>query len=88
MIIAVLSGIILNLLGGPTFLYNTAVLGGLVGTLQFLSALTIPLILMIVGYGIRFDRAAVREAGLVIGLRLALLIPLALILNAVVIRGL
>lgn len=87
-ILAVLSGIILNLLGGRTFLYDTAVLGGLVGTLQFLSALTIPLILMIVGYGIRFDRAAVREAGLVIGLRLALLIPLALILNAVVIRGL
>lgn len=87
-ILAVLSGIILNLLGGRAFLYDTAVLGGLVGTLQFLSALTIPLILMIVGYGIRFDRDALREAGLVIGLRLALLIPLALILNAVVIRGL
>ncbi len=87
-IIAVVSGIVLNLLGGRAFLYDTAVLGGVVGTLQFLSALTIPLILMIVGYGIKFDRDAVREAGLVIGLRLALLIPLALVINAVVIRGL
>jgi hypothetical protein len=57
-------------------------------TLQFLSGLTIPLILLIVGYDIRFDRQEIRGAALVVGLRLALLLPLALLLNVVLIRGL
>ncbi len=87
-IVAILAGIALNLLGAEAFLYEQPVTGGLMATLGFLSALTIPLILIIVGYGIRLDRAGVREAALVIAIRLAILIPLALILNAVVIRGL
>jgi len=87
-IVAILAGIALNLLGAEAFLYEQPVTGGIMATLGFLSALTIPLILIIVGYGIRLDRAGVREAALVIAIRLAILIPLALILNAVVIRGL
>ncbi|NWG16310.1 MAG: permease [Chloroflexi bacterium] len=87
-IIAVISGIVLNLLGAQAFLDEAPVAGALMSTVRFLSSLTIPLILIIVGYGIKFDRQGMRETLLVAGVRLALLIPLALILNAVVIRGL
>lgn len=87
-IIAILAGIALNLLGAADFLYEQPITGGIMATLGFLSALTIPLILIIVGYGIKLDRAGLREAALVVGIRLAILIPLALILNAVIIRGL
>lgn len=87
-IVAILAGIALNLLGAREFLYSAPVAGGAMATLDFLSALTIPLILVIVGYGIRLDRAGVRAALPVIGIRLALLLPLALLLNAVLIRGL
>ncbi len=87
-IVAILAGIALNLLGAQAFLYEKPITGGIMATLGFLSALTIPLILIIVGYGIRLDRAGVREAALVIAIRLAILIPLALILGVVVIRGL
>lgn len=87
-VIGILAGIILNLLGAQTFLYQSPVTGAVMASLEFLSNLTIPLVLMIVGYGIRFDRSGIRDAALVIGIRLALLIPLALLLNAVLIRGL
>lgn len=87
-IVAILAGIALNLLGARDVLYTAPVAGGAMATLDFLSALTIPLILIIVGYGIRLDLAGVRAALPVIGIRLALLLPLALLLNAVLIRGL
>ncbi len=87
-IIAILAGIALNLLGARAFLYTAPVAGGVMATLEFLSALTIPLILMIVGSGIRVSAAGMRDALPVIGIRLALLLPLALLLNAVLIRDL
>ncbi|NLX10709.1 MAG: hypothetical protein GXY36_13715 [Chloroflexi bacterium] len=87
-IIGILAGIGLNLLGARDFLYDSAGTGGIMATLEFLSNMTIPLILIIVGYGIRFDRHGMREAALVTGIRLAIVIPLALLLNAVLIRGL
>jgi predicted permease len=87
-IIAIVAGIALNLLGARDFLYSAPLAGGIMATLDFLSTLTIPLILIIVGYGIRLDISGIRDALPVIGIRLALLLPLALLLNAVLIRGL
>lgn len=57
-------------------------------TFQFLGNLTIPVILMIVGYGIKVDRHGIKDALIVVVLRLALLIPLAWILNTFLVRGL
>jgi len=87
-IIAILAGILLNLIGAKQFLFERPITGAMMLTLQFLSNLTIPLILIIVGYGIRLDRHGFRDAILVIGVRLAILIPLALILNIILIREL
>lgn len=87
-IIGILAGIGLNLLGLRDWLYDGPVAGGMVAALQFLSSLTIPLVLMIVGYGIKIDRAGIREAALVIVVRLVILIPLALVLNRLFISGL
>ena len=53
-----------------------------------MSNLTIPLILIIVGYGIKFDRQGIRDAMLVIGVRLAIVLPLVMALNRFLIRGL
>lgn len=87
-VIGILAGIVLNVLGAREFLYERPVTGALMATLEFLSNLIIPLILIIVGYGIHLDRAGVKEAAVVIAVRLAILIPLALLLNRVLIRGL
>lgn len=87
-ILGILAGILLNLLGLREWLYSSMITGGVMTTLDRLSALTIPLILMIIGYSIRIDRSAVRAAALVIGVRLALFLPLSVLLNVVFIRGL
>ncbi len=86
--VAIMAGIVFNILGARETLYESAVTGGLIATLEFLGNLTIPLILMIVGYGIRFNLDDAREVGIVIVVRLAIIIPLALILNRVLVRGL
>lgn len=87
-IIAIVSGIALNLLGAREFLTNSAITGGILNTMQFLSSITVPLILIIVGYSIRIDRQNLRDAALTVGLRMLIIIPLVIVLNAVVINGL
>ncbi len=85
--IGIMAGIAFNILGMQTFLYDKPGTGAVMATLDFMSNLTIPLILIIVGYGIRLDWSAAREAFPVIAVRLGLLIPLALVLNEVLVGG-
>lgn len=84
--VAIMAGILFNLLSAQDFLYDSAFTGALMSTLEFLSNLTIPLILIIVGYGIRLDWQAFRETRAVIAIRLGLMIPVALLLNWLLIR--
>lgn len=86
--VAIMAGIAFNIIGARDFLYERAVAGAFIATFEFLSNLTIPLILVIVGYGIRLDLHAARASLPVIATRLAILVPLALVLNRVLIRGL
>jgi hypothetical protein len=79
-IIAILAGIGANLLDLGQDLYDWPVTGGVMNTLGFLAALTVPLILVIVGYGIHLDTRGVREAIVPVVIRLAVTLPLALIL--------
>jgi len=87
-VIAIIASIILNILGLVEFLYRAPITGGFMFTLEFLANLTIPLMLIIIGYGIKLDRYGIKEASTVVIIRLAILLPLALIINAVVIRKL
>jgi predicted permease len=79
-IVAIVAGIAASLAGLRDVLYDGPIVGGVMNTLVFLAALTVPLILLIVGYGIQLDRRAVREAATPVGIRLAILLPLALLL--------
>lgn len=87
-VVAILAGLAFNLLGAEQFLINGPITGGIMATLGFLSNLVVPLILIIIGYGIRLDAGAIRETLPVIGVRLAILLPLAYLLNEYLIRGL
>ena len=85
-VIAILGSLILNLAGAAKPLYELPLTGAIMSTLQFLGNLTIPLILVIVGYGIKFDQYGLQAALRVVALRLSLLIPLALVINWLLIR--
>jgi predicted permease len=83
-IIAILAGIIFNLLGLRDFLYQAPLTGAVLNTLEFLTGLTVPLILIIVGYGIHFDRKGIHEAVGLTTFRLGILIPFAILVNVVI----
>ncbi len=81
-IIAILAGILCNVLGIKDDLYQFPVSGALMIVFKFLGNLTVPMILLIVGYGIKINRSGLGEALFVVGIRLVILIPLSLLLNA------
>jgi len=85
-ILGILSGVALNLAGAQRFLQDFALTKAVLSTFDLLGNLTIPLILIVVGYGIQIKRSGLKDALLVVLMRLGLLIPVALILNAVVTR--
>lgn len=87
-IIAILTGIAASLLGWRDALYDGPIVGGVMNTLVFLAAVTVPLILLIVGYGIRLDRQGVREALVPVAIRLAIVLPFALLLPVLLMNSL
>ena len=86
-VIAIFSSLVFNFMGAGDLLARLPVTGALLTTFDFIGKLTVPLILISVGYGIKIDRSGLRAALQVVALRLALLIPLALIINAALIRS-
>ena len=85
-IIAIVASLVLNGLGARDLLYELPVTGAVLEAGRFLGYLTVPLVLIIIGHGIRFDKGAVGRAAAVVVYRLALLIPLALLVSRYLIR--
>ncbi len=83
-IIAVLAGVVFNLLGLRDILYQAPITGAVMNTLQFLTGLTVPVILIVVGYGIKFNRDGINESIGLTALRLGILIPSAIMINIIV----
>ncbi|THB63431.1 MAG: hypothetical protein D6E12_17025 [Desulfovibrio sp.] len=75
-IIGMCAGIALNLLGVGKELPDLPVMGAVWSAMKFLAGLTIPLILIIVGYGIKIERKGLGDVLLVVGLRTVVLVPL------------
>ena len=87
-ILAILAGLILNFLSLGEILTQLPITGGILVTVDWAASITIPLILIVVGYGLRFDISQLAYASRVIMIRLAICIPTALLLNHYLIRGL
>ena len=79
-VVAIIAGIALNLAGARDVLYDAPIMGGVMNTLAFIGTLTVPLILLVVGYGIQLDREGIKEAATPVAVRAVILLPLALIL--------
>lgn len=87
-VIAILVSLLFNVAGGRAWLYELPVTGALMTVFKFLGNLTVPLILMIVGYGIQINPARLKDVFVVVLIRLGILWPLALFLNRYLVRGL
>jgi len=87
-ILAILAGLLLNLLNLAQILDSALFFGGLLDAIGLIGSLTIPLILIVVGYGIKIDRHELFYSLRVILIRLLVNIPVALLLNRFFVRGL
>jgi hypothetical protein len=61
-IIAIAAGLLLNVLGWRGLLADNPVGGGVLRSLEYLAAVIVPLILLVVGYGSRLTRAGAKAA--------------------------
>lgn len=86
-IVAILAGVSLNVFGLGQSVFNVPVLGAVETCLDLLSSLTVPLILLIVGFGVHIESDNLRQAISVVAVRAALVLPLALALNVFVLRS-
>lgn len=80
-IISIFSGILLNLLGLSEKIGSIPFVSGLLTSIDLLGSITVPLILLVVGYGIQIDMSEFFYSARVIFIRLAINIPIALLLN-------
>ena len=87
-ILAIFAGILLNLTGLPGILEDIPAAGGILAAVDMVSSLTVPLILIVVGYGIQVDTEELAYSARVILLRLAVNVPAALLINRFVVGGL
>lgn len=87
-ILAIVLGIVLNEVGLRESLDTTPGIGAIMISLGYLAQMTIPLILIIVGFGIRIERDGLGEVLRAVAIRAAICVPLALALNVWLIRGL
>ncbi|HNB54347.1 MAG TPA: hypothetical protein PK530_20540 [Anaerolineales bacterium] len=86
-VLAILSGLLFNALRAQTWLYEAPVTGAFIHTLELLGQLTVPLMLIVVGYGIQITLTGAKEALWVVLIRMGVLIPLAVGLNVFLLRG-
>jgi len=76
-IIAIFLGIFFNLIGLKGFLYNYTITEAVMNTIKLLGQITIPLILLVVGYGIHFQKGFLEDLLVLLTARLVVLIPMA-----------
>lgn len=86
LIIAILAALVLNLSGAAEWFAQMPIGSALLQTFDFLGGLLIPLILLLIGYGMRLSWSAIVASMGVVASRLVVLVPAALLINAFVIR--
>jgi predicted permease len=86
LIIAIFAALALNLLGVREWFIDMPVGAALMQSFNFLGNLLIPLILILIGYGMRLSWKGIQESLGVVVSRLAILLPLAIVVNIFVVR--
>jgi len=87
-IIAILAGILMNLSGAYLALAGWPITDSLLKTAEILAGLTTPLVALVIGYELRFQRGGLLQPFLTVLIRLVVWVVLALALNHLVIRQL
>ena len=87
-IIAVLSGLLINLTGVGEGLFKSIIYNGLLATLDSLGSIVTPLILMILGYELKLNKKYITESAKVVILRLATMLSIGSIIKITILNRL
>ena len=87
-IIAVLSGLLINLTGVGEGLSKSIIYNGLLATLDSLGSIVTPLILMILGYELKLNKKYITESAKVVILRLATMLSIGSIIKITILNRL
>lgn len=87
-ILAIVGGIALNAAGMSIPLENNLVTAGIIRSMEFLSQLTVPLILLTLGFGLQLQFNQLKDTAFIICYRYLTVLPLIYVLNRYVISGL
>ena len=85
-IIAVCAGLLLNGLGAGNFMASFPPAAAFLKTLDYLAKLTVPLILLIIGWNLQLNRRMIRDSLMPVLLRLTLVIVSAVIIDFFIFR--
>ena len=85
-IIAILLGVFLNLTGIRDSIGDNLLVKPLYSAMHFIEQLVVPLILIVIGYGLEFKYIRIKSGLAVVIIRFCILIPAALIINRWIIR--
>lgn len=88
MILAIAAGLLLNVLGLRETIADHTAGAAVLETIAWVAATIVPIILLVVGHGTRLDRAGFRQAVPLVAARLVIVLGVALLVNALVIRTL
>ena len=87
-VIGLVGGLLCNALGLSDLIKTGPVLASIYRTMTLLSGMAIPLILIVVGYGIRIQREGLGDVLILVALRYGLIVPVALLVNHFLLGGL
>lgn len=85
--LALSAGLVLNALGLAEIVKTAPVFSSFYATFKLLTVMVVPLILLVVGYGIKVQREGLGDVARLVILRYGLVVPAALLLNHIVIDG-
>jgi hypothetical protein len=87
-IVAILAGVVGNIVGLGAILDSSTLTSALLATLALLGACTTPLIAVVIGYSTRLGRGALSRPARTVAIRLAAWVTLAIAFTVIVVQGL
>lgn len=85
LIIALVSGLAINLLGFSHLINEQPILNGFYVTLEYFSKIATPLILMVIGYGLAFNKEYTRLTVIYVTMRFAIMLSIGYIIKFLII---
>lgn len=88
LILSIIFGLLINIIGLTTYFIQNPLLKGLDLTLEYLASISTPLILIIIGYGLKINKAYIKQSAKFILIRFAVMLSIGYAFKFLLLDGL